>query len=52
MSYLPFCVHANDPTTLEAALRYYQGRLIVDKRCDIPEEEFLSLTKKYGAVVY
>ena len=52
MSYLPFCVHTNDPITLEAALRYYQGRLIVDKRCDIPEEEFLSLTKKYGAIVY
>ena len=52
MSYLPFCVHANDPTTLEAALRYYQGRLIVDKRCDIPEDEFASLTEKYGAIIY
>ncbi len=52
MSYLPFVVHTNDPTTLEASLRYYQGRLIVDKQCDIPEDEFWALTSKYGAIIY
>ena len=52
MSYLPFVIHTNDPTTLEAALRYYQGRLIVDKRCDIAEDELLALTNKYGAIIY
>ena len=52
MSRLPFIIRADDPTTLEAALRYYQGRLIVDTRCDIDEKTLLQLTKKYGAVVY
>lgn len=52
MSYLPFVVHTNDPTTLEAALRYYQGRLIVDSRCDIQKEKLTALTQKYGAVIY
>ena len=52
MSRLPFIIRADDPTTLEAALRYYQGRLIVDTRCDIDKKTLLQLTKKYGAVVY
>lgn len=52
MSRLPFLVHANDTITLEAALRYYQGRLIVDTRCDIDESELASLSQKYGAILY
>jgi|GEM_PF-6802195 len=52
MSYLPFVVHTDDPTTLEAALRYYQGRLIVDSRCDIDRSTLLSLSQKYGAILY
>lgn len=52
MSYLPFVVFTNDATTLEAALRYYQGRLLVDARCDIEEKRFQSLIKKYGALLY
>ena len=52
MSYLPFVVHANDATTLEAALRYYQGRLLVDSQCDIDEEKLRELVKKYGAIIY
>ncbi len=52
MSYLPFLICANDPTTLEAALRYYQGRLIVDSRCSIDPELLVSLTGKYGAILY
>ena len=52
MSRLPFIIRADDPTTLEAALRYYQGRLIVDTRCDIDEKTLSQLTKKYGALMY
>ncbi len=52
MSYLPFAIHTNDPTTLEAALRYYQGRLIVDSHCDIDEDELHELAAKYGAILY
>ena len=52
MSRLPFLIHANDSITLEAALRYYQGRLIVDTRCDIDESELTTLSQKYGAILY
>ncbi len=49
---LPVTVHANDCTTLEAALRYFQGRLIVDTRCDIDENELKALAGRYGALLY
>lgn len=52
MSHLPFVIHTDDPTVLEAALRYYQGRLIVDSRCEMDEDVFSRLVKKYGAVLY
>ena len=52
MSRLPFVIHTDDATILEAALRYYQGRLIVDQQCDIPEEQMHKLVKKYGAILY
>ena len=52
MSYLPFVIRADDETTLEAALRYYQGRLIVDTQCDIEKEELDQLAVKYGAIKY
>ncbi len=52
MSRLPFLVHADNETVLEAALRYYQGRLIVDTHCDIDEKILKSLSKKYGAIMY
>ncbi len=52
MSRLPVCVNAQDPTTLEAALRYFQGRLIVDTSCGIPREELEALGEKYGAILY
>lgn len=52
MSRLPLCVLADDTTTLEAALRYFQGRLIIDTRCDLPEDELNALTEKYGAILY
>ena len=52
MSRLPFIVNANDMVTLEAALRYFQGRLIIDTRCDIDPEKLHELAKKYGAILY
>lgn len=52
MSRLPFLIHTNDAVTLEAALRYYQGRLIVDSCCDIDENILKTLAKKYGAIIY
>ena len=52
MSYLPFIIHTNDITTLEAALRYYQGRLIVDSHCEIEENVLTELSKRYGAILY
>lgn len=52
MTSLPFVVHTDDPTVLEAALRYYQGRLIVDGQCDIDSDRLQRLVKKYGALIY
>lgn len=52
MSRLPVTIHANDSTTLEAALRYFTGRLIVDSRCAVERDELESLCTKYGAILY
>lgn len=52
MSRLPFIIHTNDTVILEAALRYYQGRLIIDSCCDIDENILKSLSDKYGAIIY
>ncbi len=52
MSRLPVTVHTNDSNTLEAALRYFTGRLIVDSRCAIDRSELEALCEKYGAIVY
>ena len=52
MSRLPFIIHSNDITTIEAALRYFQGRLIIDKKCDIDEQKLQNLARKYGAILY
>ncbi len=52
MTRLPIVIHTSDTVTLEAALRYYQGRLIVDTRCDIEPEDLERLSQKYGAILY
>lgn len=52
MSRLPVTVNASDTTTLEAALRYFTGRLIVDSRCPIDRDELENLCQKYGAILY
>lgn len=51
-SRLPVAVNSNDLTTLEAALRYFPGRLIVDTHCEIPYDEICSLSSRYGAILY
>ncbi len=52
MTKLPFVIHSNDATAIEAALRYFQGRLIIDTKCDIDEPKLLALAQKYGAILY
>ena len=37
---------------LDAALRYFQGRLIVDSNCDIDYQLIERTAAKYGAIVY
>ncbi|MCI1966240.1 MAG: homocysteine S-methyltransferase family protein [Oscillospiraceae bacterium] len=52
MTRLPIAVHADSPTVLDAALRYFQGRLIVDSNCQIEREILEPLAAKYGAIIY
>ena len=51
MSRLPIAVLAESPTMLDAALRYFQGRLIVDSRSGVEREVLEPLAAKYGAIV-
>ena len=52
MTKLPVTVRTNDPVTLEAALRYFQGRLIIDTSCEIDYDILKQLAEKYGAILY
>lgn len=52
MTRLPIAVHADSPTVLDAALRYFQGRLIIDSDCQIKRDTLEPLAAKYGAIVY
>ena len=52
MTRLPIAVHADSPTVLDAALRYFQGRLIIDSNCQIEHEILEPLAVKYGAIIY
>lgn len=52
MTRLPIAVHADSPTVLDAALRYFQGRLIIDSNCQIERETLEPLAAKYGAILY
>lgn len=52
MSRLPTVIYTNDSVTLEAALRYFPGRIIVDTRCDIDNDILLKFSEKYGAILY
>ena len=52
MTRLPVAVHADSPVVLDAALRYFQGRLIVDSDCTLERGELEPLAAKYGALIY
>ncbi|WP_457943126.1 homocysteine S-methyltransferase family protein [Caproiciproducens sp. LBM24188] len=52
MTKLPIAVHCDHLPVLDAALRYFQGRLIVDSNCAIDTELIEPLAAKYGAVIY
>ncbi|MFU0832843.1 MAG: Homocysteine S-methyltransferase [Oscillospiraceae bacterium] len=52
MTRLPIAVHADNPTILDAALRYFQGRLIIDSDCQIDRNILEPLAAKYGAIIY
>ena len=49
----PFSIDTNDPETLEAGLRYYPGRALVNSVSDKPglTEALFGIAKKYGAAV-
>lgn len=49
----PLSIDSNDPETVEAGLRYYPGRALLNSVSDKPglTEKLLALAKKYGAAV-
>ena len=52
MTKLPIAIRTDNPTVLDAALRYFQGRLIVDTDCMIDNDLIEQLGSKYGAIIY
>jgi len=52
MTRLPIAVHCDHLTVLDAVLRYFQGRLIIDSDCQIETELIEPLAAKYGAIIY
>ena len=50
---LPLSIDTTDPATLEAGLRVYPGRALVNSVSAEPErlEQFLPIAKKYGAAI-
>lgn len=52
MTRLPVAVRASSPVVLDAALRYFQGRLIIDSACPLDRETLEPLAAKYGALLY
>lgn len=52
MAKLPVMFNAADAESLDNALKFYQGRALVDSKCDIDEESVRKIAEKYGAVIY
>lgn len=52
MSRLPIAVRAETLPILEAALRYFQGRLLIDSACCIEQKILKHTAEKYGAIIY
>ncbi len=49
---MPLMVHTNNITVLKTVLRCFQGRLVVDKNCDIDEGDLFHVVQKYGGILY
>lgn len=49
---MPVMVHTNNITVLQTVLRCFQGRLVVDKNCNIDEGDLLHVVQKYGGILY
>lgn len=49
---LPVCFYTTDEQALESALFLYNGRAMVDKNSPIDEDKLLSISLKYGALLY
>jgi 5-methyltetrahydrofolate--homocysteine methyltransferase len=52
MAKLPVAIRSDSATELEAALRYFQGRLIIDSTSPVGREVLEPLADKYGAILY
>lgn len=52
MSRLPLAVQADSLPILDAALRYFQGRLVISSDCAIERPLMEPLAAKYGAIIY
>ena len=49
---MPIAVRCHSLPVLDAALRYFQGRLLIDSDCPLEPEELEPLAVKYGAILY
>ena len=52
MTRQPIAVQTDSLPVLEAALRYFPGRLIIDSNCALEEEILSPLAAKYGSILY
>lgn len=52
MTKLPIAVHTESLTVLDAALRYFQGRMIIDSACLPDRAGAEPIAAKYGAIIY
>lgn len=52
MARLPIAVQCDSAPVLDAVLRYFQGRLLVDSDCELEEDELMPIVSKYGAILY
>lgn len=49
---LPICLYSTNEQALDAALRLYNGKAMVDANCPLESEVLQELAAKYGATLY
>ena len=49
---IPLAVWSDSLPVLEAALRYYQGRLLIDSSSPLGEKVLGPIAEKYGGILY